>query len=91
MKLAQPWESLRKLILPKPSEEKRLMMGKTYSELDEGKKKALFYAVFALEETFNVYRTALREYVEERGKAVQRGRWARGRLSGLCTWRTSDR
>jgi len=78
VKLAQPWESLRKLILPKPSEEKRLMMGKTYSELDEGKKKALFYAVFALEETFNVYRTALREYVEERGKAVQRGEVGEG-------------
>jgi hypothetical protein len=72
VKLAQPWESLRLLIMPKPSEEKRLMMGKAYSELDEGKKKALFYAVFALEEAFGVYRTALREYVEERGKAVQR-------------------
>jgi hypothetical protein len=84
MKLAEPWESLRLLIMPKPSEERRLMKGKAYSELDEGKKKGLFYAALALEETFGVYRTALREYVEERGKAVQRGRWARGRLSGLC-------
>jgi hypothetical protein len=60
VKLAEPWESLRVLI------------GKAHRELDEGKKKALFYAVLALEETFGVYRTALREYVEERGKAVQR-------------------
>jgi hypothetical protein len=34
VKLAEPWESLRKLILPKPSEEKRLMMGKAYRELN---------------------------------------------------------
>jgi len=33
-KLAEPWESLRVLIMPKPSEERRLMMGKAYSELD---------------------------------------------------------
>ena len=72
VKLTEPWESLRGLIMPKPSEERRLMMGKAYSELDKGKKKALFYAVFALEEAFGFYRTALREYVEERGKAVQR-------------------
>jgi tetratricopeptide (TPR) repeat protein len=78
VKLAEPWESLRMLILPRSSEEKRLMMGKAYSELDEGKKKALFYAVFALEEAFGVYRTALREYVEERGKAVQRGEVGEG-------------
>jgi hypothetical protein len=78
VKLAQPWESLRLLIMPKPSEEKRLMMGKAYSELDERKKKALFYAVLALEEAFGVYRTALREYVEERGKAVQRGEVGEG-------------
>jgi hypothetical protein len=72
VKLAEPWESLRVLIMPKPSEEKRLMMGKTYRELDEGKKKALFYATLALEEAFGVYRSALRKYTEERGKAVQR-------------------
>jgi len=48
-------------------------MGKAYSELDEEKRKALFYAVFALEEAFGVYRTALRKYAEEREKAVQRG------------------
>jgi len=42
VKLAEPWESLRVLIMPKPSEERRLMRGKAYSELDKGKKKALF-------------------------------------------------
>ncbi len=36
IKLSEPWESLRVLIMPKPSEE-RLMKSKTYSELDEGK------------------------------------------------------
>ncbi len=71
VKLAEPWESLRVLIMPKPSEEKRLMHGKAYRELDEGKKKALFYAALALEEAFGVYRTALREYAEGRGKAVR--------------------
>jgi tetratricopeptide (TPR) repeat protein len=64
VKLAQPWESLRVLIMPKRSEERRLMMGKAYSELDERKKKGLFYAVLALEEAFGVYRSALRKYVE---------------------------
>jgi hypothetical protein len=63
-KLPQPWESLRKLILPKPSEEKRLMHSKAYRELDERKKKALFYATLALEEAFGVYKSALRKYVE---------------------------
>jgi hypothetical protein len=82
VKLAEPWESLRKLIIPKPSEEKRLMMGKAYRELDEEKKKALFYATLALEKAFNVYRPALRKLeevfgvyrkdVEEREKVVQR-------------------
>ncbi len=71
-KLAEPWESLRLLIMPKPSEERRLMMGKAYRELDEGKKKALFYAVLALEEAFGVYRTALREYAAGRKEVVQR-------------------
>ncbi len=76
-KLPQPWESLRVLILPMPSEKERLMRGwgaKLYGRYaaDERMKKGLFYAVLALEEAFGVYRTALREYVEERGKAVQR-------------------
>ncbi len=72
IKLAEPWESLRVLIMPKPSEEKRLMRSKAYRELNERKKKGLFYAVLALEEAFGVYRTASRKYVEGRGKAVQR-------------------
>ncbi len=59
-KLPQPWESLRKLIILKRS------------ELDENKEKALFYAFLALEETFGVYRSALKEVVEGLGKAVQR-------------------
>jgi len=76
-KLPQPWESLRVLILPMPSEKERLMRGwgaKLYGRYaaDERMKKALFYAALALEEAFGVYRTALREYVEEREKAVQR-------------------
>ncbi len=71
VKLAEPWESLRMLIMPTPSEERRLMMGKAYRELDERKKKALFYATLALEEAFGVYRSALKEVVEGLGKAVQ--------------------
>jgi tetratricopeptide (TPR) repeat protein len=72
VKLAEPWESLRMLILPRSSEEKRLMMGKAYSKLDEGKKKVLFYAAFALEEAYGVYRSALGKYAEVRGKAVEK-------------------
>jgi hypothetical protein len=72
VKLAEPWESLRMLIMPKPSEEKRLMMGKAYRELNEGKKKALFYAALALEEAFGVYRSALKDVAEEREKAVEK-------------------
>jgi hypothetical protein len=72
VKLAEPWESLRVLIMPKPSEWRRLMMGKAYSKLDEGRKKALFYATLALEEAFGVYMSALREVVEVSGKATQR-------------------
>jgi hypothetical protein len=72
VKLAEPWESLRVLIMPKRSEESRLMMGKAYRELDEGKKKALFYATLALEEAFGVYRSALRKYAEGLREVVQR-------------------
>jgi hypothetical protein len=72
VKLAEPWESLRMLIMPKPSEERRLMKGKTYRELDEGKKKALFYATLALEEAFGVYRSVLKDVAGEREKAVEK-------------------
>ncbi len=64
IKLAEPWDSLRVLILPKESEESRLIHSKAYRELDERKKKGLFYAALALEEAFSVYRSALEKYVE---------------------------
>jgi hypothetical protein len=77
VKLAEPWESLRKLIMPRSSEEERLMSGwgaELYSKYreDEKYKRALFYAILALEEAFGVYRSALREYAEGLKKAVQR-------------------
>jgi hypothetical protein len=77
VKLAEPWESLRVLIMPKKSEEERLMWGggaKLYSKYrkDEKYKRALFYATLALEEAFGVYKSALRKYAEEREKAMQR-------------------
>jgi hypothetical protein len=77
VKLAEPWESLRVLIMPRSSEERGLMWGRgagLYSKYrgDENYKRALFYAAFALEEAFGVYRSALREVVEGLGKAVQR-------------------
>jgi tetratricopeptide (TPR) repeat protein len=73
VKLAEPWESLRVLIMPKLSEERRLMAGRgaeLYSKYrkDENYKRALFYAALALEEAFGVYRKG----VEEREKVVQR-------------------
>ncbi len=69
---------MRLLIMPKPSEERRLMRGggaELYSKYreDENYRRALFYATLALEEAFGVYRTALGKYAEERVKAVQRG------------------
>jgi len=77
VKLAEPWESLRIIIAPRPSEERRLMMGggaELYSKYreDERMKKALFYATLALEEAFGVYRTALKEVVEGLRKAVEK-------------------
>ena len=87
MRLAEPWESLRMLILPKQSEEERLMSGRgaeLYSKYreDENYKRALFCAVLALEKAFGVYRSVLRKLeeafdvyrkdVEEREKVVQR-------------------
>ncbi len=76
-KLPQPWESLRVLIMPKRSEEERLMHGggaELYSKYreDENYKRALFYAALALEEAFGVYRSALKEIAEERVKAVEK-------------------
>ena len=77
VKLAEPWESLRVLIMPRSSEEKKLMWGggaglySKYRE-DENYRRALFYATLALEEAFGVYKSALRKYAEEREKAMQR-------------------
>jgi tetratricopeptide (TPR) repeat protein len=77
VKLAEPWESLRVLIMPKPSEEEKLMRGggaglySKYRE-DENYKRALFYATLALEEAFGFYRSALAEYAEGLKKAVRR-------------------
>jgi hypothetical protein len=73
IRLAEPWESLRILIAPRPSEERRLMYSKAYSELNEKKKRALFYATLALEEAFGVYWPASRKYAEGLKKAVQVG------------------
>jgi hypothetical protein len=75
VKLAEPWESLRVLIMPKPSEEKRLMSGlgaELYSKYrdDENYGHALFYATLALEEAFGVYRSALKEAAAK--KAVEK-------------------
>jgi len=77
VKLVEPWESLRVLIMPKRSEERRLMRGggaELYSKYrkDENYKRALFYAVLALEEAFDVYRTALGEYAKGLREAVKR-------------------
>jgi hypothetical protein len=71
-KLPQPWESLRVLIMPKESEEEKLMRSKTYRELDERKKKGLFYAFLVLEEAFGVYRPVLRETAEGLREAVEK-------------------
>ncbi|MFP3200037.1 MAG: PaRep2b protein, partial [Thermoproteus sp.] len=63
--LAEPWESLRKIIAPRPSEERELRAGRG-AELygryaaDERMKRALFYATLTLEEAFGIYRAASR-------------------------------
>jgi tetratricopeptide (TPR) repeat protein len=77
VKLAEPWESLRVLIMPKPSEEKRLMSGwgaELYSKYrgDENYRRALFYATLALEEAYGVYRSALKEVAEGLREAVEK-------------------
>ena len=77
VKLAEPWESLRVLIMPKPSEEEKLMSGRgaeLYSKYrkDENYRRALFYATLALEEAFAVYRSALREAAEGLREAVEK-------------------
>jgi hypothetical protein len=70
VKLAEPWESLRMLIMPKKSEEERLMQGRCaelYSKYLKGEKykRALFYAVLALEEVFRPYRRVVEGVMKE--------------------------
>ncbi len=77
IRLAEPWESLRVLIMPKKSEEERLMRGwdaELYSKYreDENYRRALFYAALALEEAFGVYKSALRKYAAGLKEAVQK-------------------
>ncbi len=77
VKLAEPWESLRVLIMPKRSEEEKLMRGRgaeLYSKYreDENYRRALFYAVLTLEEAFGVCRSALREVAEGLREAVEK-------------------
>ncbi len=77
VKLAEPWESLRMIIAPKPSEEERLMRGwgaEHYSKYlkDGNYRRALFYATLALEEAFSVYRSGLGEYAKGLREAVKK-------------------
>jgi hypothetical protein len=69
VKLAEPWESLRVLIMPRQFEKERLRKGRLYNIFasDERKKKALFYAVLTLEEAFGIYKSALRKLEETFG------------------------
>jgi hypothetical protein len=73
--LAEPWNSLRMLIAPRPSEERRLVSGKAYGKLDERGKRALFYAVLALEEALGIYEAASRRAgrLEEAVRRVEAG------------------
>jgi len=48
------------------------MRSKTYRELDERKKKGLFYAFLVLEEAFGVYRPVLRDTAEGLREAVEK-------------------
>jgi hypothetical protein len=75
--LAEPWESLRALIAPRPSEERELRAGRG-AELygryaaDERMRRALFYAALALEEAFGIYRSALGEVAAGLEEAVRK-------------------
>jgi len=72
--LAEPWNSLRMLILPTAEERKELARDRAYDRFrgDERMKRALFYAALALEEAFGVYRSALGEVAAGRKEAVRR-------------------
>jgi hypothetical protein len=75
--LAEPWESLRRLIAPRPSEERELRAGRgagLYGRYaaDERMRRALFYAALALEEAFGIYSSALGEVAAGLEEAVRR-------------------
>jgi len=75
--LAEPWESLRRLIMPRPSEERELRAGRgagLYGRYaaDERMRRALFYATLALEEAFGIYRSALGEVAAGLEETVKR-------------------
>ncbi|MFP3212882.1 MAG: PaRep2b protein [Thermoproteus sp.] len=60
--LAEPWESLRMLVRPTAEEREELARNRAYDKFrgNERRKKALFYAVLALEEALGIYRAASR-------------------------------
>ena len=72
--LAEPWNSLRMLILPTAEERKELARSRAYDKLrgNERMKRALFYATLALEEAFGIYEAALREVAAGLKEAVKR-------------------
>jgi hypothetical protein len=72
--LAEPWNSLRMLVLPTAEERKELARNRAYDKFrgNERMKKALFYAALALEEAFSRYRSALREVASRLEEAVRR-------------------
>jgi hypothetical protein len=81
--LAEPWNSLRMLIAPRPSEERELRAGGgagLYGRYaaDERMRRALFYAALALEEAFGVYRSALGEVAAGLEEAVRKGEAGEG-------------
>ena len=72
--LAEPWNSLRMLILPTAEERKELARDRAYDRFrgNERMKRALFYATLALEEAFGIYRSALGEVAAGLEEAVRK-------------------
>jgi len=62
IRLPEPWESLRMLVRPTAEERGELARNRAYDKFrgNERMKKALFYAVLALEEALGIYRAASR-------------------------------
>jgi hypothetical protein len=75
--LAEPWNSLRMLVLPTAEERKELARDRAYDRFrgNERMKKALFYATLALEEALGIYRAASRRAgrLEEAVRRVEVG------------------